>query len=132
MKKLRKTLKIFLIVVLAIIGVLFASGFIFRSKIVSLVKKEINKNLNAKVDFAEVDISFFRHFPKVSLGLDDLQVIGTGDFKMDTLLFAKRLDATVDIMSFIRGKDMNIYSIILNKPRSMPWSIRMELPIGTS
>lgn len=117
MKKLRKTLKIFLIVVLAIIGVLFASGFIFRSKIVSLVKKEINKNLNAKVDFAEVDISFFRHFPKVSLGLDDLQVIGTGDFKMDTLLFAKRLDATVDIMSFIRGKDMNIYSIILNKPR---------------
>ncbi len=117
MKKLKKFLKVFLIVLAFLIAVLFASGYIFRGKIVSLVKTEINKNINAKVDFKEVDISFLRHFPKVSIGLDELQVTGTGYFEADTLLSAKRLDATVDIMSFIRGKDMAIYSLSLDAPR---------------
>ena len=117
MKKLKKTLKVLLIVLVSLIALLLASGYIFRSKIVSLVKAEINKNINAKVDFKDVDISFFRHFPKVSIGLDELQVTGTGYFAEDTLLSAKRLDATVDIMSFIRGKNMAIYSLSLDAPR---------------
>lgn len=82
-----------------------------------MVKKEVNKNLNAKVDFKEVDISFFRRFPKVSIGLDDLQVIGINYFADDTLLSAKRLDATVDFLSFIRGSNMNINNIFLVSPR---------------
>ena len=117
MKKLKKFLKVFLIVLLSLIALLFASGYIFRGKIVSLVKAEINKNINAKVDFREVDISFFRHFPKVSIGLDELQVTGIGYFAADTLLSAKRLDAAVDIMSFIRGKNMSIYNLSLDAPR---------------
>lgn len=117
MKKLKKFLKIFFISLLVIIGLLIASTYIFRDKIIGLVKTEINKNILADVDFKKVDISFFRHFPKVSIGLDSLQVVGTGTFKADTLISAKRLDATVDIMSFIRGKDMNIYSVFLNSPR---------------
>lgn len=117
MKKLRKFLKIFTISLVVIIGLMIASAYIFRGKIMEKVKSEINKNLNAKVDFKEVDISFFRHFPRVSIGLDNLQVTGIGAFEKDTLLSAKRLDAAVNIMSFIRGKDMNIYSIYLNNPR---------------
>lgn len=117
MKKVKKILKIFVIALGAIIVLLIASAFVFRNKIVSLVKTEINKNINAKVDFEKVDISFFRHFPRVSIGLDGLQVMGSGTFETDTLLYTKRLDAAVDIMSFIRGKDMEIYSIYLNSPR---------------
>lgn len=117
MKKLKKAIKVLLIVVAAFVVLLFASGFIFHDKIVSLVKAEINKNINAKVDFKEVDISFFRHFPKVSIGLDELQVTGIGYYAADTLLYAKRLDATVDIMSFISGNNMAIYSVFLHAPR---------------
>lgn len=117
MKKLKKILKVSVMVLVSLIVLLFAASYIFRGKIVSLVKTEINKNINAKVDFKEVDISFFRHFPKVSIGLDELQVTGTGYFAADTLLSAKRLDAAVDIMSFIRGKDMSIYSVSLDAPR---------------
>ena len=117
MKKLKKFLKIFFIVLFLLIGLLFATPYIFKSKIISLVKKEVNKNLTAKVDFKAVDISFFRHFPKVSIGLDDLQVMGTDFFAADTLLSAKRLDATMDFMSFIRGSNMAIYNIYLVSPR---------------
>ena len=117
MKRFKKILKIFFITLLVLIGLLFATPYIFKGKIVSLVKKEINKKLNAKVDFKDVDISFFRHFPKVSVGLDELQVIGTDDFAADTLLSAKRIDATMNIMSFIRGSNMAIYNVYLVSPR---------------
>lgn len=117
MKTLKKFLKIFFITLLILIGLLFATPYIFKGRIVSLVKKEINKNINARVDFKEVDISFFRHFPKVSIGLDDLQVIGTGYFDADTLLFTHRLDATVDFMSFIRGSNMSVNTVYLESPR---------------
>lgn len=117
MKKFKKFLKIFFISLASLIVILIALGYIFRNKITDMVKDEINKNLTAVVDFKSVNISFFRHFPKVSLGLDELSVVGTGNFKGDTLLSAKRLDATVNIMSFIGGKDMQINGIFLNSPR---------------
>lgn len=117
MKRLKKIIKIFLISLVALIGLAFASTYIFRGKIIALIKEQVNSRINAKVDFKEVDISFFRHFPKVSIGLTSLQAVGTGIFAGDTLLDAQRLDATVDIMSFIRGKHMNIYSIYLEQPR---------------
>jgi uncharacterized protein involved in outer membrane biogenesis len=113
----KKVIKRIFVGLAVLFALAFASVYFFRSKIVSLVKAEINKNINARVDFKEVNISFFRHFPKVSIGLDELQVVGAGYFAGDTLLFAKRLDATVDIMSFIRGKNMNVYSVFLESPQ---------------
>lgn len=113
-RKILKRLGLFLLI---LIGVALAAPFIFKNKIIALVKKEINNNLNAKVDFKNVNISFFRSFPKVAVGLDDLQVLGIDGFALDTLLSAKRLDASVDIMSIIRGKDMNIYSVVAQSPR---------------
>lgn len=117
MKRFKKFLKIFLISVFGIIILLIALGYIFRNKITSLVKNEINKNITAIVDFKDVNISFFRHFPSVSLGLDHLSVVETGSFKSDTLLSAKRLDATVNIISFIKGNNMQVNGLFLNSPR---------------
>lgn len=117
MNRLKKILKIVLIILVCLVGLLFATPYLFKGKIVSLVKKEINKNINARVDFEDVDISFFRHFPQVSIGLDGLQVTGKDFFAADTLIAAKRLDATVDIMSFFRGSEMKVRNVFLLSPR---------------
>ncbi len=114
---LKKIIKIVLISLLVLIAAAFAAPYLFKSQLVSLVKKEINKKFNAKVDFKEIDISFFRHFPKVAVGLDELQIAGNGVFATDTLLSAKRIDAALNIMSVIKGKDITIYSIIVESPR---------------
>jgi hypothetical protein len=117
MKKLKKTLKITGIVLLFLIGFLFAAPYLFKSQIVSFVKEQINNSLNAKVDFKDVDLSFFRHFPKVAVALDQLQVVGVHEFSEDTLIAAKRIDAAVNIMSVIKGENMNIYSVEIDEPR---------------
>ncbi len=114
---IRKIAKITLIVLLVLIGVAFAAPFVFKGKITALVKNEINNNLNAKVDFGDVDISFFRHFPRVALALDNLQVTGLNEFAADTLFAAKRIDAAVNVMSIVQGGEYKIYSITANEPR---------------
>jgi AsmA-like C-terminal region len=117
MKKLKKITKISLVSLVALLAIAFVAPYLFKAQIVALIKKEVNKNLNAKVDFKDVDISFFRHFPKVAVALNDLQVIGTGAFAADTLLSAKRIDAAVNITSIIKGKNMVIYAVFAERPR---------------
>jgi len=117
MRILKKILKFTFITLGVIILLLFTLPFVFKGKIIARVKKEINKNLNAKVDFEDVNISFFRSFPKVSVALENILVTGNDVFVADTLLQAPRLDASVDIMSIIKAKDMTVYSVALESPR---------------
>ena len=117
MKKLKKILKITLITLIVLIGLLFAAPYLFKSQIVAFVKKQVNENLAAKVDFTDVDISFFRHFPKVAVALEGLSVAGINEFDGDTLIAAKKIDAAVNIMSVIKGKNMTIYSVSVDEPR---------------
>jgi hypothetical protein len=113
----KKILKITGIVVLALIIIAFLLPLLFKGKIMEIAKKEINQNLNARVDFKDVDISFFRHFPHVAAGLENLQVIGTGDFSKDTLLSAKKIDVALNFMSLFGDAEMKIYSITVDNPR---------------
>ena len=102
---------------LALIVAAFLIPVLFKKQITSLVKKEINKTLVAKVDFKDVSLSLFRHFPKISISLDELTVVGTNEFAKDTLIAAKTLDASVNLISAIKGKDIKIYGVFLESPR---------------
>ncbi|MBS1565155.1 MAG: AsmA family protein, partial [Bacteroidetes bacterium] len=114
---LKKTLKITLIVLLVLLGVAFAAPFVFKGKIIKIAKEQINKKLTAAVDFSDLDISFFRHFPRVSVALTGLQVVGTEEFAKDTLISARNIDVALNLMSVIKGSDFKIYSINVNDPR---------------
>jgi len=72
---LRKFLKILLVVIVVLVVAAFAIPYFFKDKIMAIVKTELNKQLNAKVDFKDVDLSLFRHFPRLAVGLERI----TGD-----------------------------------------------------
>jgi hypothetical protein len=114
---LRKILKITGISLAALIVILFVAPFIFKGKIMAIAKEQINKNINASVDFKDLNLSFFRHFPRVSCALEELQVIGTNEFAKDTLISAKEIDVAVNLFSVIGGKNMKIYSVNIDEPR---------------
>lgn len=114
---LKKILKITGIILLVLIIAAVALPMIFKDKITNIAKTEINKNLNATVDFKDVNISLFRHFPRLAVGLDDLKVTGLDDFAKDTLIAAKRIDVAINLMSLFSGSQMKIYSITVDKPR---------------
>ncbi len=114
---LKRILKIAGITLLALIVIAFILPFIFKGKIMEIAKKEINKNVNANVDFKDVNISLFRHFPHVAVGLEDLQVIGIGDFSKDTLIATKQIDVAMNLMSLFGNSEMKIYSVTIDNPR---------------
>lgn len=114
---MKKALKITGITLLIIIVVLFTIPFVFKGKIIRIVKAEINKNINAQVDFADIDISLLRRFPRVSVSIEKIQVIGNGQFASDTLIAANSIDAALNLMSVIKGDKMTIYSVAVNEPR---------------
>src|SRR6185437_6670883 len=114
---LKRILKIAGITLLALIVIAFILPFIFKGKIMEIAKKEINKNVNANVDFKDVNISLFRHFPHVAIGLEDLQVIGIGDFSKDTLIATKQIDVAMNLMSLFGNSEMKIYSVTIDNPR---------------
>ncbi|MBS1656063.1 MAG: AsmA family protein, partial [Bacteroidetes bacterium] len=114
---MKKTLKITAIILLLLAGTAFAIPVLFKKQITELIKKEVNKSLVAKVDFTDVSLSLFRHFPKVSIQVKDLSVVGTDEFAKDTLIAAKNLDAAVNLFSVIKGKDIKVSGVYLESPR---------------
>jgi hypothetical protein len=118
MKKIvRKTLKITGITLVVLIALAFLIPILFKKQITALVKKEVNNSLVAKVDFKDVNLSLFRHFPKISIELEDLTVVGTGQFANDTLVSTKSFDASVNLISAIKGENIKVYGVYLESPR---------------
>jgi hypothetical protein len=114
---MKKIVKITSLVLLLLIAFAFAAPFIFKGKIISLIKTQVNKNLNAKVDFSDADISLFRHFPKLSVGIENLKLTGIDEFAEDTLISAEKIDIALNLMSVISGNDIKIYAIDIDAPR---------------
>ncbi|TMI85256.1 MAG: AsmA family protein, partial [Bacteroidetes bacterium] len=113
----KKTLKITGISLLALLGLAFAAPFVFKGQITAVIKGQINKSLNAKVGFNDVSLSLFRHFPRVTISLKDFSIVGKDDFASDTLISVKTLDASADLISVIKGRDISIYGVFLESPR---------------
>ncbi len=114
---MKKAFKIIGIVFLLLIVGLIAAPFLFKDKLIALVKEEANKNLNAKVDFGAFDLTIIKSFPNFTFSIDKVSVIGINEFDKDTLVSLGNLELKMDLMSVIKGDHIKIQSIILNDPR---------------
>jgi hypothetical protein len=111
---MKKFLKWFGIIFLILLVILIALPFLFKGKIITIIKEETNKNLNAKVDFVDLDLSLIRSFPNFSITLNKLSVINIEPFAGDTLLYAKDFNIVVDVMSVISGDQIRIRKVIID------------------
>jgi hypothetical protein len=116
---------------------------LFRDRIVQRVKAEVNRTLEARVDWRDVGLTFFRDFPNLTLRLDDLTAVGIGRFEGDTLASIRHLGVALDLASVVRnalgggGKPIVVRSIDLDQPRlslikledgTANWDITKETP----
>ncbi len=105
------------IVVLLLLAMILIPYF-YKDDILDLMKKEANKNLEAKVSFSnDIGLSLFQNFPNVTLTVKDIKVVNKKPFKGDTLAQVKQFRSTIDLMSLIRGDQMKIRGLHLDKPR---------------
>lgn len=113
---MKKVLFSIAIVLFLLLGLLLILPYMFKDEIVAQVKTAANENLNAKVEFKDVNISFFRHFPRLSVGLEGLEVTGVQEFEGVKLVQCERLDVAVNLWSAIFGDAVEINGLYLQKP----------------
>jgi hypothetical protein len=103
--KVKKILKRTGIVLLILIIALIATPYLFKDKIIAMVKETINESVNARVDFAEADISLWRNFPKASIVLTNVEVINNVPFENDTLFYGREVSVTTSIGELFKGEN---------------------------
>lgn len=113
---MKKALKIVGITFLAIIILLIALPFMFKGKIIELVKEQANENLNAKVDFGEFDLGLISTFPNFEFSINNVTVDGIDKFEGTQLANIKNLTLKVDLMSVISGDEIKIKTIFIDEP----------------
>ena len=127
-----------------IIGLFLLTAIIvpifFKDKIMAVVKKELNEQLDATTDFKDISLSLLRNFPHLSVSIENLSIVGKESFKNDTLLSAKSIDISLDLMKAINGT-YDILNIGLATPRihaivhddgAANWNITKPTPPATT
>src|SRR5690554_6591058 len=88
---MKKALIITGIIVAVLILALALLPVILKKPLLEKAKTAINQNVDADVEFADLNLSFFRSFPKINLELVPVSVTGRGAFSNDTLLLVPSL-----------------------------------------
>lgn len=102
---MKKFLKITGITLLVIIILLIALPFVFQSQIKNMVKNAINQNLNANVEFSDVNLSLFRSFPQAHVEVNDLVITNFKPFEGETFVTAKNINFTMSIKELFKSDD---------------------------
>ncbi len=113
---MKKSYKILFILIVLLFVVVLGLPFVFQGRIMNIVKHEINKAMNARVNFEDAHLSLIRSFPDFSLRLDRLCIVGMDPFANDTLVYVDNLRVTLDLFSVFRGSPYEIKKIVLNAP----------------
>jgi len=116
LKKITKVLKWFLVTVLVLLLLLVSVPVLFKNKIKNLVLTHIDRNIDATVNFTDLSLSSFKKFPRFTITLHNVSVIGVTDFKNDTLVSAKEISVSFNLDNLIKGHNIEVKGIHLERP----------------
>lgn len=110
-KILLKILKWTGISIASILFLMFIIPILFPGKVSEQVKLFANKHLAGKLDYRKTHLTFFRHFPSLTVSVDDFLLKGSKPFQNDTLLAAKEVAVGINLKNLIFDGEVKIDEI---------------------
>ncbi|MBK8968038.1 MAG: AsmA family protein [Lewinellaceae bacterium] len=83
----------------SILLLLFLLPILFPGTIAEQIKTWTNQSIEGEINFSKVRLSFFRHFPTLTLTLFDFSLTGAAPFANDTLIAGEALSFGIDLAS---------------------------------
>jgi AsmA protein len=83
---------------------MFLLPYIFPGFVSTRIKEWARSSINAELDFSRARLSFFRHFPALTLTLYDLSVKGSAPFEKATLVESEEVSLGVDLLSLFTSQ----------------------------
>ena len=122
MEKSKKTI---LSKILKITGITFVISLlafvilpiIFADTITEKVKVLANKNLEGELNFNDSELSFFKHFPSLTLTLHELNLNGSKPYQNKSLVTAKEIGFGIDVWSVVFGSQTQIEEIYIDNAK---------------
>ena len=113
---MKKFLKIFAITIVSLIVFLIVVPYLIPQTITKEITQVINKNIKGEVKFESTNISFFNHFPSLTLNLNNFLLKGSAPFQQDTLIYTKKLALAINLLSLF-SKQIKIDQFYLDDAR---------------
>jgi AsmA protein len=111
---LLKILKWLGITIASILFLMFIIPILFPGTISQQVKIFANKHLAGELDYKKTHLTFFRHFPSLTVSVDDFILKGSKPFEQDTLLAAKEVAVGINLKNLIFDREVKIDEIYVN------------------
>ncbi len=89
---------------IVIIGALFAIPIFFKDQLIAKIEKTINQKVDAKVTFADANLSLFKNFPQANVGIQKLVIINKAPFEGDTLVSLNELNLQMSIKELFKAE----------------------------
>ena len=115
MRKILLGVVVFLVVLVVALAL---APVLFKGKLRVVADRQIAQRVRAKVLYnpADIDVSLLRSFPELTLNIKNLRVIGLDSFSRDTLAYLPNLRVGLDVMSVVRGGEIDVKSVELERP----------------
>ncbi|MEG1386950.1 MAG: AsmA-like C-terminal region-containing protein [Algoriella sp.] len=104
LSKLMKVLKITGFSLGGIALVLYVSPYFFKDQINDGIKEIAKDYVKTEIEFKDLDISFFNHFPKLTVTLTDSSIKGSAPYQTENLISAKEIALGVDVKTLFSHK----------------------------
>ena len=122
---MEKTNKSLVYKILKITGITFLSAMLlliilpilFADTITEKVRVFANNHIEGELNFKDSELSFFKHFPSLTLTLNDLNLNGSKPFKDKSLLAAKEIGFGINVWSTVFGSQTQIEEIFLEEAK---------------
>lgn len=101
----KKIVKILGIILLLVVVLAFAIPYFFEDQIKAKILTSINEKVDAKVVFADADLSLFKNFPNASITINKLSIINKAPFEGDTLVSFEELNLKMSIKELFKGEN---------------------------
>lgn len=101
----KKIVKILGIILLLVVVLAFAIPYFFGDQIKAKILTSINEKVDAKVVFADADLSLFKNFPNASITINKLSIINKAPFEGDTLVSFEELNLKMSIKELFKGEN---------------------------
>ena len=114
MKVLKKILKITGIILGSILLLMFLLPILFPDFVGDKIKQWTNGAITTELNFSKARLSFFNHFPSLTLTLHDVSLMGSAPYAKDTLLKADEVSLGIDL-STVFSERISIDEIYLTR-----------------
>jgi hypothetical protein len=117
MKLVKRLFTIVLVLLILLLATALAIPIVYKKEIVSLIKADINQNLNADVQFNEdIRITILSTFPNLSVTIEEIKITGLNQFRDDTLFQCQAIVSKIGLKKLYQNNELDLLYIELQNP----------------